>query len=154
MLRQRYYWHELPGHNFRLTNMQAAFGCAQLEKLSVILRERQRVYECYGARLSGIDGVIPQRFLPDVNAVVWALAVKLNPAAFPQGRDTVMTQMQEAGIETRPGFYVPSMMSFYGCPPLPVCEELSRQIISLPTFPILTDEQIELICNCLASLRR
>ena len=65
-----------------------------------------------------------------------------------------MTQMQEAGIETRPGFYAPSMMSFYDCPPLPVCEELSSQIISLPTFPILTDEQIELICNCLASLRR
>ena len=57
MLRQRHYWHELPGHNFRLTNLQAALGCAQLEKLPEILRERQRVPKCCRAQLNGIGGV-------------------------------------------------------------------------------------------------
>jgi len=154
MRRQRYYWHELPGHNFRLTNLQAALGCAQFEKLPLIIRERERVYIDYRNHLSGIGGLALQRFLPEVEAVVWAMAVRLDSAEFPQGRDAVMAQMREAGIETRPGFYAPSMMSFYDCPPLPLCEELSRQILSLPTFPTLQDEQIERICTCLAGLRR
>ncbi len=154
LLRKRHYWHEVPGHNFRLTNMQAALGCAQLEKLDVIVRERERVHARYQTYLSRIDGMITQRFTAGVKPVVWAIAAKLDPAAFPQGRDAVMTQMQEAGIETRPGFCAASMMDFYCAPPLPVCEELSRQIISLPTYPTLHDDQIEYICDCLERLRR
>lgn len=154
MLRKRHYWHELPGHNFRLTNLQAALGCAQLEKLDVIVRERERVYRQYLARLTRIAGLRPQQFGPDVSAVVWAVALKLDPTAFPQGRDAVMAQMQEAGIETRPGFCAPSLMEFYRCPPLPLCEELSRQVISLPTFPTLGNEDIERVCAQLEKLRR
>lgn len=154
LLRKRHYWHELPGHNFRLTNLQAALGCAQLEKLDVITRERQRVYLSYRERLARTAGVVLQRFSADVEPIVWALALRLDAAAFPQGRDAVMAQMQDAGIETRPGFCAPSWMEFYHCPPLPVCEDLSRQVISLPTFPSLTDEQIDSICDRLERLRR
>src|SRR5258706_3287091 len=92
LLRKRHYWHELPGHNFRLTNLQAALGCAQLEHLETIVRERARVYRSYVAGLSRIRGVLPQQFAKDVEAVVWAVAVKLDLAAFPQGRDAVMAQ--------------------------------------------------------------
>lgn len=154
MQRKRYYWHDLPGHNFRLTNLQAALGCAQLEKLDAIVRERNRVWARYQDRLSRLGGVTLQRFAPEVHAVVWAVALTLDPAAFPQGRDAVMSQMGEAGIETRNGFVAASAMDFYRCPPLPVCEQLSRQVISLPTFPTLTDEQIDQICSHLAKLRR
>lgn len=154
LLRKRHYWHELPGHNFRITNLQAALGCAQVEKLDVIIRERARVYNRYQTRLSRVGGVTLQRFAPEVQPVVWAIAIKLDPVAFPQGRDEVMAQMQESGIETRPGFCAASIMEFYRCPSLPICEVLSRQIISLPTFPTLADEQIELICKRLAYLRR
>ena len=86
--------------------------------------------------------------------VVWAIAVKLDPAAFPQGRDAVMSQMDEAGVETRPGFYPASLMDFYRCPPLPLCEDLGRQVISLPSYPTLEDEQISSICMRLGRLRR
>ena len=154
MLRKRHYWHELPGHNFRLTNLQAALGCAQLEKLDVIRRERARVHERYRAVLSRLEGVTLQRFAPGVDAVVWATAIKLDPAAFPQGRDAVMEQMQGVGIETRPGFYAASTMELYRAPALPVCEELSRQVISLPTYPTLADAQIDSICAALSGIRR
>lgn len=154
MLRKRYYWHELPGHNFRLTNLQAALGCAQFENLDAIVSQRARVYRQYLARLSRMHGVTPQRFAPEVEPVVWAIAVRLDLSAFPQGRDAVMSQMSDAGIETRPGFYAASLIDFYRCPSLVVCEGLSREVISLPTFPTLGDEQIERICDRLESLRR
>ena len=139
MLRKRYYWHELPGYNFRLTNLQAALGVAQMERLDKIVMERKRVHVTYRKYLEIKPGIHLQEFSEDVDSVLWAIALKLDPAAYPQGRDTVVTQMREANIETRPGFYTPSQMPhIYNCPPLPICEEIARQTISLPTYPSLS----------------
>jgi perosamine synthetase len=149
------YWHELPGHNFRLTNMQAAVGCAQLERIDEFIRERKRVYSTYQKCLGGVHGVTMQKFQPDVEPVVWAVAVKLESAAFPQGRDTVIRQLQEDGIETRNGFYAATMLPYlHATEKLDICEDLSRQVISLPTFAGLTDGQIDLVCGKLESLRK
>jgi perosamine synthetase len=153
MLRKRYYWHEVPGHNFRLTNLQAALGCAQLEQIDRILRERRRVHQQYGVRLAEVSGLTMQYIPPEVDPILWAVAVRLDPKAFPQGRDAVMKQMRERKTETRNGFFAPSLMPGYRCRPLPVCEELSRQVISLPTFPTLSSAQIEYICDTLKSLQ-
>ena len=153
MLRTRY-WHELPGHNFRMTNMQAALGCAQLEKIDKIIGERGRVYASYQKYLSNVPGVTMQNFDADVKPVVWAVAVKLDPQAFPQGRDAVMRQLQEAHVETRNGFYAASMLRhLYASPVLPICEDLTQHVISLPTYCALDDSEIEFICATLNTLR-
>ena len=151
----RRYLHEVPGHNFRLTNLQAALGCAQLERLDTIIRERRRVHATYSGALSRIDGVRPQLYRADVDPVLWAIAVELDGDAYPQGRDTLIGQLAAAGIETRNGFYAASEMAIYeDRRPLPVCERLSRNVISLPTYPTLDDERIEMICAALGSFRR
>lgn len=152
-MRRKRYWHELAGHNFRLTNLQAALGCAQMEKRGEIIRERKRVHASYQRHLVNASGLAPQHFPPEVDPVLWAIAVKLDPRAYPQGRDTVMHQLQQAQIETRPGFYAASMMDLYRCPKLPICEEVSQWVISLPTYPSLQDDQIEFICTELKCLR-
>jgi perosamine synthetase len=151
-----FYWHEVAGYNFRLTNLQAALGCAQMEHLDGIIRERKRLHEAYRGRLSRAEGIVPQHFSADVDPVLWAFALKLDAKAYPQGRDAVMKQMTERGIETRPGFYPASQMRhlYPGCPPLPVCEDLGRQVISLPTYPALQDKELDLICSALIGLRR
>lgn len=147
------YWHEVAGNNFRLTNMQAALGCAQLENVGQIIGERKRVHACYQRYLSNIPGVVMQQYSTEVDPVVWAVAVRLDPQAFPQGRDAVMRELQLAQIETRNGFYAASLMShLYDCRILPICEDLSQQVISLPTFPTLQQEQIEMVCAKLKSL--
>jgi perosamine synthetase len=150
----RRYWHDVAGHNFRLTNFQAAMGCAQLEKLDEIIDQRRRVHRQYVRHLANLPGLFLQVFPPEVDPVLWAMAVKLEDEAYPQGRDQVIAQLAERQIETRNGFYAPSQMGLYGAPPLPVCEDISRHVISLPTFPTLTDEQIEYVCRRLAALRK
>ncbi len=148
------YWHELPGHNFRLTNMQAAMGCAQFEGIDQIVAERQRVSASYRRCLSDIPGVLLQAFEESVDPVVWAVAVRLDPRAYPQGRDAVIRQLQEDEIETRNGFYAASMLPhLYACPRLRICEDLAQQVISLPTYCSLEDSEIEFICSRLGSLR-
>ena len=149
-----YYWHELPGHNFRMTNILAAMGVAQLEKIDTILSERKRVYNAYIKNLGKAEGLTLQIFDKEVEPVVWTIALKLDKAAFPQGRDTVIAQLNEKKIESRPGFYAASLLNIYDCAPLPDCEEISKDVICLPFFPTLDDEDISLICVELTKLKR
>ncbi len=153
--RKKHYWHECAGFNFRLTNMQAALGCAQFKKLAKIIRGRGHVHQEYKKHLADMDGLSLQFFSKDVEPVLWAMAVKLDPGAYPQGRDKVLKQMMKAGIETRPGFYTAhAMQHLYPAPALPVSEALSARIISLPTFASLTKQEIKYICKTLIKLRR
>jgi perosamine synthetase len=156
MLRKTYYWHEVPGQNFRLTNLQAAMGVAQMEKLDAIIAGRIRVCRKYIELLSGLDCFALQVFTPDVDALPWAVAMKLDPNAFPQGRDTVLQQMRDRHVETRPGFYAASLMKhiYPGAGIIPVSEAISKQVISLPTFPTLKDDQIEYITATLIGLKK
>lgn len=154
LLRKKHYWHELAGYNFRLTNIQAAIGVAQMERIDTIIVERKRLFRDYQKFLDSERGVSLQEYGPNVDPVLWANALRLDPKAFPQGRDRVMEQMRELGIETRPGFYTPHQMShLYGCPLLPNCDEVSKTVISLPTTPSLTTEKIGEISGKLLSLR-
>lgn len=154
-MKRRRYWHELAGHNFRLTNLQAALGCAQFEKLRTIAAARRRMDRSYRRRLARMSGVALQRYPGEVDPVVWAVAVRLDPRAYPQGRDAVIAQMKEGGIETRPGFHAPSEMShLYKTRRIPESENLARQVISLPSIPTLNEDEFDRICGTLESLRR
>lgn len=155
MWRNKYYWHDAIGHNFRMTNMQAAFGLGQIEHIDLIIEKRKVMYEKYLMRLSGIDGIKLQLIKNNVKPIIWAVALQLSENAFPQGRDKVMSEMLGAGIETRPGFYTPSAMkSLYNTQPLPISEKISQQVISLPSFPILTDDQLDYICSSLLKSKK
>ncbi len=155
MRRLVYYWHDVHGHNFRLTNLQAALGVAQLENLDRAIKARELLRRTYERYLQDADGLTCQVFPKEVSPVLWAQAVKLDPRAYPQGRDAVIAAMREAGIETRPGFYAPTQMPhLYRSRPLPVCEDLASHVVSLPTYPTLEEETIARVCATLRSLRR
>lgn len=147
------YWHEVAGHNFRLTNLQAALGCAQLEQVANIVARRAQVYSEYVASLQEMPGVVLQSIAPGVVPVMWAIAVRLDPAVYPQGRDTVIAQLAAAGIETRPGFYPASAMPhLYGHQELATSAELAASILVLPSSPSLCSHQVGRICAALAAL--
>lgn len=150
---RKWYWHELPGHNFRLTNFQAAMGVAQLERIKPILSGRKRVFEEYKKHLNNIDGIVFQKIEKHVEPVIWTVALKLSSKAFPGGRDHVIRRLKEKGIETRPGFYASSLLKMYGKHTLPISEETSENVISLPTFPTLKSGDIGYICEQLVKLR-
>lgn len=147
------YLHEVAGHNFRLTNLQAAIGCAQLEQIERITSSRTRLWNTYRERLNNMRGVNMQRIGSDVDPVMWAVGVRLSAEAFPQGRDVVMEQMALLGIETRPGFYSASAMpELYGRQSLPASDALARSILVLPSSPSVDESNIHHICDALASL--
>jgi perosamine synthetase len=148
------YRHHLPGHNFRLTNIQAAMGVAQVECKEAIINERRRVYHQYLSLLGDEDGVQMQEITEGAEPVWWTCAVRLDSHAFPQGRDAVMNSLAEYGIETRPGFLASSRHTFYPNHRVPICEELSDTIMSLPFYASLAQEQVDYICTCLRRLKK
>ena len=155
MLRRRYL-HEVAGYNFRLTNLQAALGCAQFERIEDIIAARRRMQAAYEERLSPVDGVTLQVFESDVEPVLWAVSARLDQAFFPQGRDAVIAHLQADGIETRNGFCSPvEMPHLYGSVnDIPVARALSDWVISLPSYPTLSVSDIDRVCASLLSVRR
>jgi perosamine synthetase len=152
--RERHYWHEVPGHNFRMTNLQAALGCAQFEHIMPISRERRRVLARYEGCLNSAAGAVLQQKTPGTEPLIWAVGVLLSADKFPQGRDQVAVALAARGIETRPGFQTPSEMSYFEKQSFVVSDRLCHWVLSLPTFPDLKDEDIDFVCAELAALAR
>jgi len=151
----RRYYHEVAGHNFRLPNVQAALGCAQLEQIGTIAAERRRVYRRYVEGLGQLNGIRLQTMTPGVDPLVWAVAVEIAPDAFEPGRDRIMALLEERGIETRPGFHAASEMPhIYGAQDLPVSTRLAGRVISLPTSPTVADDEVDYIVGSLRDVVR
>ena len=153
MQRKIPYWHDVPGHNFRLTNLQAALGLAQLGHIEAIKKKREHIYQSYLRELVNIDGVECQHFPKHVEPLIWAMAVMLDPSAFPQGRDSVISAMAQQKIETRPGFYTPDQHVYFDAPALANSAQISRNVLCLPMFVDLDEQQIHTITRTLAGLR-
>ena len=148
------YWHDVPGHNFRMGNLQAAFGCAQMEHWERVVLERRSVIEQYGSLLKGRPGISVQQPGVDVDPLVWAVAVELDPSVYPQGRDEVLKEMSVRGVECRNGFYSPTQMPLYAsyqCE-TPISDRLARNVISLPTYVGLSRSEIVRVVETLAEL--
>ena len=150
---QRRYFHEVIGHNFRLTNLQAAFGCAQLEFTQDIIQNKKRVYNTYIKHLEGQAGIRLQKIEDNTDAVIWAIAFEIDTEVFGKTRCEIVAEMKQAGIETRPGFESFSDMSIYNSDVLPVSQHLCENIISVPSYAMLTDDEIIEVCRILLSLR-
>ncbi|MGZ3774637.1 MAG: DegT/DnrJ/EryC1/StrS family aminotransferase [Bdellovibrio sp.] len=141
------YWHEVVGHNFRLTNLQAALGLAQLEKVDDIILNKKRVYERYKKNLSNQAGIYLQVMTEGCDPVVWAIAVKIDANVLGISRDNFIEALKEKGIETRPGFYPLSELPIYNVAPLVNSTDIAHNVISLPSFTMISNEEIDHICS-------
>ena len=148
----RRYWFPVIGYNYRMTNIEAAIGLAQLEMIDWHIARRREVASWYRQYLRDLPGI---QFSPEMawaKSVYWLSCVVLNS---PQvDRDQVMRQMQENGIETRPFFYpmhsLPPYLEADGATTYPVAEYLSRSGINLPTSALMTENDVRRVVDALA----
>lgn len=146
---QKRYWFIEVGYNYRMTNIEAAIGLAQLEKIEEHIRNRRRVAEWYFEELSGMEDVIQfQKVTDGAESVWWMFSILLTKNA-KVSRDELMLKLKEDGIETRPLFYPMHVMPVYedknaNCP---VSEQVAANGMNLPTHALLTREDVKYICN-------
>jgi perosamine synthetase len=154
----RRYVHDEIGFNYRMPNVLAAIGLAQLERADFYLECRRSNAVRYNARLLGQRGITIPPEAPWTSSSYWMYSILIGDD-FGMSRDEVMTRLKAAGIETR-SFFV-SMhrqpaLAKYGCDvsgQYPVTDELSRTGLYLPSTSGLTDAQIARISKELLALR-
>lgn len=136
------FWHDELGYNYRLTNLQAAIGCAQMSRLDWILEQKDRVHQTY--KNSMHDSFKWQSSCDLALVNVW-----MNTVIVPErvDRDGLMSFMLKHGVETRPMFFPAHRMPYLKMEPvnLPNTEKISSRGISLPSSPLLTESQIKRI---------
>jgi len=154
MSRERRYWHSEVGYNYRLTNIQAAIGLGQLERIDRILARKRQIADLYNRQLANVPGLTRAPEAPWAHNVYWMYSVLVQDN-FGLSRDEVMAGLRARGIDSRNFFWpVHSLPPYESGLRLPVCEDLAARGINLPSSPSLTDDQVSYICQVLADLGR
>jgi perosamine synthetase len=152
MNRNRKYWYDQLGFNYRMTNMQAAIGLAQLEQLESLLAMRDAIRSQYKKKLSSCEGVVFQETHGNRH-VNWLVTARLK-GLDSEKRDAVMQELKRENIDSRPVFYPIHFMPFYKDLKYSTgnnlnSENIAREGISLPTWVGLEEEKIDYIAGCL-----
>lgn len=148
----KHYWHYAIGFNYRMTNLQAAVGAAQIEKLDNFIRIRRKIAGVYHSLLKDIKGVVLPPEMPWAKHVYWVYPVLIEDK-FGLGKDELIEKMSQLGIETKPFFYaLHSMPPYNDGKTFPVAEELSRKGICLPCSAKLSEQDIELIARAIGDI--
>lgn len=148
---QRRYWFPVIGYNYRMTNIQAAIGLAQMETIDAALKDRQALAKLYDEALSPLKDVL---VLPEVQSgmrhVYWMYTVFLRDGN-EQKRDAVMRALDEVGIETRPVFYPMHVLPPYKEDAVyPVADQWAHRGMNLPTHQFLTIEDVNRVAAALS----
>ena len=143
---QRTYFHPVLGFNYRLTNMQAAVGLAQIERVQHHLDARQRVVNRYTMLLGDLSARLHIPAVPSgVEHGNWMFTVTLREAGAGE-RDDIRRALAADGIETRPGFTPLHRLPMYeDSRPFPVADWISDSGICLPTHARLTDDDVDFV---------
>jgi perosamine synthetase len=140
------YWHEVMGFNYRMTNICAAIGLAQMERIEQILARKRAIAAQYREMLAHLP-VALQRQIPGTESSEWMMGCLLPPSI---NRDAVMQSMLRDGVETRPVFRCAHHMPMYKSGlRLPVSESISTRGLSLPSYAALTGREIEIVVDTL-----
>lgn len=151
--KEKKYWHTDIGFNYRLTNIQAALGLAQLRKINRFIRTRQKNAKLYNSLLQEIPVSLPNTTKHATN--VYFLYSILIENGFGAPRDSVVKKLFDSGVDSRP-FFCPlhTLPPYANAERLAVSESLSGKGISLPSSPKLTKDQIKFVCETLKSIAR
>lgn len=140
--------HAKGGYNYRMTNLQAAIGCAQVERIDELLEKRCQVEAWYGKYL-------PDEYKMPTRDVVWMYDIKFSDSnIYNKGQERMKKHLFDNGIDSRYGFKPMSQQPMYKREYYENLKayEWSKKILYLPTYPDLTEEEIKYICKTISTL--
>jgi perosamine synthetase len=147
---KRRYWFPVVGYNYRMTNVAAAIGLGQLEKIDWHLQRRAEVASWYREILADVSGLSWQVEKPWARHAWWMFSVVLDDFV-DADRDQVMERLRERQIETRPIVFpmnaLPPYRESVAGERFPVADRLARRGINLPTWAKLTRQDVQHVCD-------
>lgn len=144
------------GYNYRMTDVQAAIGLVQLQKLDAMIARRRELAARYDALLHDVPGLTPVSDPAHGQSNFQSYWLLLDED-FPAGRDDLLAALAAAGISARRGIMAAHLEPAYAdhpCAPLPVTERISRDSLILPLFHTMTDAQQDRVVAALREQAR
>jgi perosamine synthetase len=146
----RRYWFTMVGYNYRMTNIQAALGLAQMEKIDWHLARRREVASWYRDQLADLAQVRFSPQMPWAESVYWLSSIVLETEE--ADRDDVMRRMLEQGVGTRPFFYPMHILPPYvetARGVFPVADWLASHGLNLPSSALITEAEVQYVVEAL-----
>lgn len=138
------YWHDSVAYNYRMTNICAAIGLAQLENADTVLAKKRQIAGWYRSGLAGLP-LKTHNEQPGTTHSFWMCSILLNDAEL---RTPLREHLRTAGIETRPLFYPSHTLPHCATgQSFKIAESLAARGVNLPSYPDLTQEQVHAICE-------
>jgi perosamine synthetase len=137
----RRYWHEELGFNYRITNLQAALGVGQMERIDEFLERRANIMAWYSNAITARLGVRLNRVKSWAKSAFWMVCLEVDSFDV-ERRDAFMMRLKALGIDTRPYFCTLSSMPMYAQTPLPVAYAKARIGLNLPSYSDLTEADV------------
>jgi len=151
---KRKYWHRVIGFNYRMTNLQAAIGVAQIKKIDKLIEIKRKIAKRYNSRLKEVEGISLPPEMDWAKNVYWMYSILVEDG-FGLSRDGLIARLWREKIETRPFFHViPAMPPYKSTEKFPVAESLSKKGINLPSSPKLTTKEINFICEKIREVQK
>ncbi|MGF7159319.1 perosamine synthetase [Rhodoligotrophos appendicifer] len=150
---QRRYWHQELGYNYRMTNLQAAVGCAQLDRAEALLGGRRALFKLYQDRLASHPGLRLNRTANWAGNSFWMVCVEIDGLDEAR-RDAFMGLLKQRGVDTRPYFHPMSDMPYLRAADTPQAHRLSPIGLNLPTYVGLEDRDVDAIVGTLVQTAR
>ena len=146
------YWHIVVGYNYRMTNIQAAIGLAQLKKINKLIEKKRRIARIYSEELSNIRGLELHPEMKWAKCIYWLYSILIDKNGLTVSRDELINKLSEYGVETRPFFY-----PLHGMPAyrnyikffnnFSVSKYLSESGLNLPSGPKISNEEIAYVAD-------
>jgi len=146
MSKKKRYWHTEIGYNYRMTNIQAALGLAQLERIDNIILKKRMIFEWYCNGLKNDSRIKLNYEKKDCKNVYWMVCVEINKYTYKR-RNALIKNLALKGIETRPFFYPISDMPMYKSSKKVISQRASSHGINLPSFFDINEQQVKYVCD-------
>jgi len=137
----RRYWHSERGFNYRMTNLQAALGMAQLERIDEILLHRQELMKWYRAAITTNDEIRLNYLANSAKSAYWMICLEVDWLD-ERLRGELMKELRQRGVDSRPYFCTLSSMPMYEAVPCSVASRKASIGLNLPTYFDLTSSDV------------
>lgn len=148
-----YYYHEVVGYNYRLSNVSAGIGCGQMDVLNDHVARRREIHDIYTSALSTIEGIhVHENPNSKFNSNYWLTTILINPKVITKTPDQIRLSLYEENIETRLLWRPMNMQPVFKDAPYyggAVAEDLFNKGLCLPSGSNLSNNDIDRVINSL-----
>ena len=144
------FWIDADGVKFKMSNIQAALGLGQLERVDELIAMKRRIFSWYEDGLSDVDHIVLNKEVKGARSIYWMTSTFLEESA-PLDRDDLIKLLKQKNIDTRPVFPAISQYPIWGQrqQPKPVAMRIGLRAINLPSGVCLTKSEVDYVCATL-----